>query len=69
MGDSRSRHSRGSGKSALIVEDNPTNAAVIEAHLKGWGMRVTLAVHGRDALQRLREAHGRKSGSMLPSST
>ena len=48
------------GKSALIVEDNPTNAAVIEAHLKGWGMRVTLAVHGRDALQRLREAHGRK---------
>ena len=46
-------------KHALIVEDNATNAAVLEAHLKGWGMRVDLAGNGVDALERLRQIHGR----------
>ncbi|WP_372526921.1 response regulator [Piscinibacter sp.] len=47
------------GRTALVVEDNPTNAMVVEAHLKTWGMRVVLAGNGLEGLQRLREAHGR----------
>ena len=31
------------GKTALVVDDNTTNAAVIEAHLRHWGMRVLIA--------------------------
>jgi CheY-like chemotaxis protein len=45
------------GKSALVVEDNPTNAAVIEAHLKAWGMRVWLAGNGQEGLDRLEQLH------------
>jgi len=50
------------GLSALIVEDNPTNASVVEAHLKDWGMRVCLAGNGSEALVLLREAqqHGER---------
>ena len=45
------------GKYALVVEDNPTNAAVIEGHLRLWGMRVCLAANGREGLQRLNQLH------------
>ncbi len=47
------------GLSALVVEDNPTNAAVVEAHLKAWGMRVWLAANGSAAIELLREAQRR----------
>jgi signal transduction histidine kinase/DNA-binding response OmpR family regulator/HPt (histidine-containing phosphotransfer) domain-containing protein len=42
---------------ALVVDDNPTNAAVLEAHLQGWGMHVDTAQSGATALQRLRRRH------------
>jgi signal transduction histidine kinase/DNA-binding response OmpR family regulator len=45
------------GKHALVVDDNPTNAAVIEAHLKAWGMRVWLAGDGSEGLDRLAALH------------
>ena len=47
------------GQFALVVDDNPTNAAVIEAHLKDWG-RVALAADGAQALELLRELHARR---------
>jgi len=47
------------GLSALVVEDNPTNAAVVEAHLKTWGMRIWLASDGAHALALLRQARQR----------
>jgi signal transduction histidine kinase/CheY-like chemotaxis protein len=45
------------GRRALIVEDNPTNAAVIEDHLLQWGMQVWLAGNGVEGLERLAELH------------
>src|SRR6185369_15026857 len=47
------------GLSALVVEDNPTNAAVVEAHLKAWGMQVWLAGNGSDAIELLHAARQR----------
>jgi CheY-like chemotaxis protein len=47
------------GLCALVVEDNPTNAAVVEAHLKAWGMRVWLAGNGSEAIDLLRDAQQR----------
>jgi len=44
------------GQRALVIDDNPTNATVVEAHLRGWGMRVSLAAHGQEGLAALREA-------------
>ncbi|MEQ1804255.1 MAG: response regulator, partial [Burkholderiaceae bacterium] len=44
---------------ALIVDDNPTHAAVLEAHLTGWGMHVDIAHNGADALRRMRRLHER----------
>ncbi len=38
---------------ALIVEDNPTNRTVLENMLGAWGMHVTLAEDGRQALDLL----------------
>jgi signal transduction histidine kinase/DNA-binding response OmpR family regulator/HPt (histidine-containing phosphotransfer) domain-containing protein len=35
---------------ALVVEDNPTNRTVLENMLVAWGMHVTLAEDGRQAL-------------------
>ena len=46
-------------QSALVVDDNPTNAAVIEAHLKSWGMLVWRAAGGGDALALLADLHAR----------
>jgi len=45
------------GKCALIVEDNPTNAAVLEDHLLQWGVRVWIAGNGVEGLERLSELH------------
>jgi signal transduction histidine kinase/CheY-like chemotaxis protein len=39
------------GKCALVVEDNATNSAVLESHLKLWGMRVWLACNGSEGLE------------------
>jgi len=47
------------GRRALVVDDNPTNAAVVEAHLGGWGMQVATAAHGGEAMDWLRAAHAR----------
>ena len=44
---------------ALIVDDNPINAAVLEAHLQGWGMHVATARNGAEALRCLRSMHER----------
>ena len=38
---------------ALVVEDNPTNRTVLENMLGAWGMHVTLAEDGRQALDLL----------------
>lgn len=38
---------------ALVVEDNPTNRTVLENMLDAWGMHVTLAEDGRQALDLL----------------
>ncbi|MDP9044168.1 MAG: response regulator [Pseudomonadota bacterium] len=45
------------GKCALVIDDNPTNAAVVEAHLKLWGVRVWLAGNGQEGLDKLRTLH------------
>ncbi len=42
---------------ALIVDDNPTDAAVLAAHLAGWGMQVDTAGNGAEALRQLRRLH------------
>ncbi len=44
------------GKRALVVEDNTTNAAVLEEHLRRWGVHVELACNGQQALATLRGA-------------
>jgi PAS domain S-box-containing protein len=41
---------------ALVVEDNPTNRTVLENMLGAWGMQVTLAEDGQQALDVLRAA-------------
>ncbi|GAA2524491.1 response regulator [Winogradskya humida] len=38
------------GRSALVVDDNSTNRAVLQRQLAGWGMDCTVAASGRDAL-------------------
>jgi CheY-like chemotaxis protein len=47
------------GRRALVVDDNPTNAAVVEAHLASWGMHVAVVAHGAEALVWLRQAYAR----------
>jgi len=37
----------------LVVDDNETNRTVLENMLSAWGMRVTLAEDGQDALDLL----------------
>ncbi len=44
------------GLHALVIDDNPTNATVVEAHLRGWDMRVSLAANGEEGLAVLRAA-------------
>jgi len=47
------------GQRALVIDDNPTNAAVVEAHLTGWGLHVSIASDGLEGLAVLREALAR----------
>jgi len=44
------------GLHALVIDDNPTNATVVEAHLRNWDMRVSLAADGQEGLEVLRAA-------------
>jgi signal transduction histidine kinase/CheY-like chemotaxis protein/HPt (histidine-containing phosphotransfer) domain-containing protein len=37
----------------LVVDDNPTSRRVLDGHLRGWGMRPTLAASGNEALELL----------------
>jgi CheY-like chemotaxis protein/HPt (histidine-containing phosphotransfer) domain-containing protein len=48
-----------SGRRLLIVEDNPTNRAVLEEQARGWGMAVTSAGDGASALTVLRDTAAR----------
>jgi signal transduction histidine kinase/CheY-like chemotaxis protein len=45
------------GLRVLVVDDHPTNRALLRAHLRGWECEVEEAPNGERALLRLREAH------------
>jgi two-component system, sensor histidine kinase and response regulator len=47
------------GQSALIVDDNATQRAILSDHLTGWGMIVSAAESGPTALETLRAAADR----------
>jgi signal transduction histidine kinase/DNA-binding response OmpR family regulator len=47
------RRDRFRGVRVLVAEDNPINQQVITLMLEGWGVRVTVAPSGRDALAAL----------------
>ena len=42
------------GRRALVVEDNPSNARILAAQLRDWGMEVDGVAEGESALTRLR---------------
>jgi len=44
------------GRRTLVVDDNATNAEILELHVLAGGMRCTTACSGAQALERLREA-------------
>ncbi len=44
------RRERFRGLSVLVAEDNPINQHVIKLMFEGWGIAVTIAPSGRDAL-------------------
>ena len=45
------------GLRVLGVDDNATNRALLEGHLKAWGMHIDCVTDGIQALARLRAAH------------
>jgi CheY-like chemotaxis protein len=47
------------GMRALVVDDNLTNAAVVEEHLHSWGLDVQTAGNAAQALSLLEAAHAR----------
>ncbi len=47
------------GQRLLIVEDNPTNRAILEEQARGWGMAVETATDGEKALALLRRTAAR----------
>lgn len=50
------------GRRALIVEDNPTNRAILQAQCESLGLFIATACNGFDALTHLREAASRGAG-------
>jgi len=44
------------GIRVLVVDDNRTNREILREHLRGWGMAVTCAAEGHEALRLMREA-------------
>jgi two-component system sensor histidine kinase/response regulator len=44
------------GKRVLVVEDNPTNRAILENQLLAWQMELASASHGGEGLERLNAA-------------
>jgi signal transduction histidine kinase/CheY-like chemotaxis protein len=48
------------GLRVLIVDDHPTNRALLRAHLRGWECEVEESPNGERALLRLREAQAAK---------
>jgi signal transduction histidine kinase/DNA-binding response OmpR family regulator/HPt (histidine-containing phosphotransfer) domain-containing protein len=44
------------GVRVLVVDDNRTNREILREHLRGWGMAVTCAAEGPEALRLIREA-------------
>ncbi len=50
------------GKRVLIVEDNPTNRAILTEQARGWGMEVEPASDGENALALLRQEAARGGG-------
>ena len=44
-------HTRLSNLRALVVDDNATNLRILDGILRSWGMRVTLAASGSEALK------------------
>jgi two-component system, sensor histidine kinase and response regulator len=57
-----SPHAELAGVTALIVDDNATQRAVLSEYLTGWGMRVTSVGSGGDALTALRTDADRNGG-------
>ncbi|HEX4139537.1 MAG TPA: response regulator [Candidatus Methylacidiphilales bacterium] len=43
------------GKRLLVVDDNETNLSILALHTQRWGMNVTAATSGEEALARLQE--------------
>jgi signal transduction histidine kinase/CheY-like chemotaxis protein/HPt (histidine-containing phosphotransfer) domain-containing protein len=44
------------GVRVLVVDDNQTNRDILQQQLQGWGICVTCAAAGEEALQRMRQA-------------
>jgi signal transduction histidine kinase/DNA-binding response OmpR family regulator len=44
------------GVRVLVVDDNRTNRDILREHLRGWGMQVSCAAEGAEALRLMREA-------------
>jgi len=45
------------GKRILIVEDNMMNIMVLRQFLERWGVKAEIAMNGREAIDRMKEAH------------
>jgi len=50
-------------KRVLVVDDNPTNLAILARRLEGWGMKVTAATSAADGLAALEKECGLRPGA------